>query len=195
MTQSTVAAKPLQLIQTNESIGGCPAGLDSSEQTWENSWVRFPRRQLNAYSRAVLRSDLRAGKRITAGPLRFDVHRFSFSGQGVQMLRIPISYLLKLGLADGIGQVNFPALVKRTGEEMLEHFLNGNTSPEPHSFCPVSQVDGGRVGPAVAVETLMRCLLAQLVVPYTNRRLGLENSGPKIIVCFCPMNWITPTCA
>lgn len=70
--------------------------LDSPEQTWENSWVRFPRRVLNAYAGSVFRSDMRADKPMAASPLRCDADRFACLENGEEMLRIPVSYLLKL---------------------------------------------------------------------------------------------------
>jgi hypothetical protein len=160
--------------------------LDSSEQLWENSWVYFPRSCLNVYADAVFQGDMRADKRVAGSAQRCDVHRFSCWENGHEMLRIPVSYLLKLGLAHVVGQADCPAIVKTTGEEMMGHFLNDNTSPETHSFHPVGSNSGVRLGSAVAEETLMRYLLTQLVVQYANGCFGLEKGGQKVITYFGP---------
>jgi hypothetical protein len=167
-------------------VAALEAYLDSPEQTWENSWVRFPRRVLNAYAGTVFRSDMRADKRMTDSPPRCDADRFACLENGEEMLRIPVSYLLKLALAHIIGQPGVPAIVQSTGEQMMEHFLNDNTSPETHSFHPLGQVDRERVGKAVAVETLLRYLLTQLLVQYANQRFELACSRQKVIVYFGP---------
>jgi hypothetical protein len=52
------------------------------------------------------------------------------------------------------------------GRKQVWGDLNDNTSPETHSFHPLGQVDRERVGKAVAVETLLRYLLTQLLVQY-----------------------------
>jgi len=160
--------------------------LESSDRIWENSWVHFPRICLNAHADAVFRSDLRADKRIADSTLRCDAHRFSYWESGSEMLRLPVSYLLKLGLAHVIGQSDCPAIVRTTGEEMMGHFLSDNTSPETHTFHPVRAGNGVRLGPAVAAETLLRYLLTQLVVQYTNGCFGLGKSGQKVIAYFAP---------
>lgn len=112
--------------------------------------------------------------------------QFACVENGEEMLRIPISYLLKLALAHIIGQPGVPAVAKSTGEQMMDHFLNDNTSPETHSFHPLSPIDGERVGAVVAAETLLRYLPTQLLVQYANRRFELEPSGQKVIVYFGP---------
>jgi hypothetical protein len=148
--------------------------------------VRCPRRVLNGFAGSVFRSDMRADKRVADSPPRCDAERFECLENGEEMLRIPVSYLLKLALAQAIGQPDIPAIVRSTGEEMMTHFLNDNTSPETHSFHPLGQADGDRVGTAAAVETLMRYLLTQLLVQYANQCFELEQSGQKVIVYFGP---------
>ena len=53
---------------------------------------------------------------------------------GSDFLRVPISYLVKLALADMLGSTHVHPLVHRTGIRLLDHFLSDNTSPETHSF-------------------------------------------------------------
>jgi hypothetical protein len=44
--------------------------------------------------------------------------------------------MLKIALADAIGQPVVPAVIKSTGQEMMALILNGFTSPETHFFHP-----------------------------------------------------------
>jgi hypothetical protein len=56
---------------------------------------------------------------------------------GREYLRIPISYLLKLALADAVGEPSVHATVQEIGHSAMNHFLSDNTSPETFSFHPV----------------------------------------------------------
>jgi hypothetical protein len=169
-----------------QKLDALEAYLSAPEEVWENSWVRFPLLILNEFARSVLESDMRADKSKPISPQRCDARRFICSGRGDKILRIPASYMLKIALADAIGQPDLPAIIKSTGRKMMAHFLNDNTSPETHSFHPVRQNKGMRVGSALAVETLMRYLLTQLLVQYANRQFKLESFGQQVIVYFAP---------
>lgn len=171
---------------STKRIAELEAYLNTQEEVWENSWVRFPMRYVNSYAQSVFESDMRADKRKPNSPSRCDAERFICSENGEQMVRIPVSYLLKLSLADAIGQPNVPTLIKSVGRKMMAHFLNDNTSPETHSFHPVTQRNGQRVGTVLAIETLMRYLLSQLLVEYANRRFLLKRSGQRVVVYFAP---------
>jgi len=86
---------------------------------------------------------------------------------GSPWLRVPISYLLKLSLADVLGTTdNLPADARLAGRRVMEHLLNDNTSPRPSRFtsfrCAPS---GGSAGP-VARESAKRFLLMQLLCQY-----------------------------
>ena len=70
---------------------------------WENSWVRFPKRVLNGCARETLRQDLLADKARPSQGQRSDVARFFFTHRGEEWVRVPISYLMKLSLADLLG--------------------------------------------------------------------------------------------
>ncbi len=113
---------------------------DNTSNVWENSWVRFPLKRLSAYARQVLEHDLQADKNNPAAGQRADAARFFFhAADGTVMLRLPISYLIKLALADLIGsQQILPDLIRQTGIRLLGHYLNDNTSPETFSFNVVS---------------------------------------------------------
>ncbi|MGE0087070.1 MAG: hypothetical protein AB7S75_21920 [Desulfococcaceae bacterium] len=162
--------------------------LDSNtEQVWENSWVRFPESLLSAYARQVMDQDLRADKSRPDSPGRSDSEKYFFTAYGKKHIRIPVSYLLKLSLADLIRPDSgiHPAL-RAVGEKLTGHFLNDNTSPETFSFCPVSLNRKNGMGKGIARESLKRYLLTQLLAMYANRKFGLAENGQKVVICFAP---------
>jgi hypothetical protein len=159
------------------------AGPDA---VWENSWVRFPLRRLNKFARHTLERDLLADKSDPAKGLRSDRADFFFSRDGEDWLRIPISYLLKLALADLAGS-GLDAQVRKLAESCLCHFLNDNTSPETFSFYPAPMneaFDGGR---GVARETSQRFLLSQLLLDHANEQFGLLDHGQRAMIYFAPL--------
>jgi hypothetical protein len=160
--------------------------LEQKNDVWENSWVRFPEKCLNTFAREVFASDLLADKASPGAGLRSDAGQFRFIQAGEPMIRIPVSYLLKLALADVIGSV--PLIhprIKQTGEQMMTHFLNDNTSPEIFSFHPVRSGAGSRgIGRTLATETLIRFLFTQLLVQYAETKLRLKDAGQVVRVFF-----------
>jgi hypothetical protein len=160
----------------------------NGENVWENSWVRFSRRSLSPFADKVFRHDLLAIKSNHGSGERSDAHRFILHNRdGEEQLRLPISYLLKLALADVLGsQELLPALVRSTGERLMGHFLNDNTSPETFSFHVVPIRPDAGMGRAIARETSKRFLLTQLLVMYANESFGLRESGQQAMVYFAP---------
>ncbi|HKL00851.1 MAG TPA: hypothetical protein VJ943_11400 [Desulfotignum sp.] len=160
--------------------------LEQKNNVWENSWVRFPEQCLNHYAREVFAADLRADKANPGAGRRSDAGQFRFSKAGETMIRVPVSYLLKLALADVIGSA--PLIhprIKRFGEKMMACFLNDNTSPEIFSFHPVRSGSGSRgIGRTLATETLIRFLFTQLLVQYAEQKLGLLDAGQQVRVYF-----------
>lgn len=129
------------------------------DNVWENSWVRFPRRVLNSYSNNIFNADLKSDKANPASGPRSDASRFTFIKNSEEFLRIPVSYLLKLSLADIVGSGSeIHTLIRITGEQMLAHFSNDNTSPELFSFFPVRAAGSKSMGQELAKETLFRFL-------------------------------------
>lgn len=153
---------------------------------WENSWVRFPMACLCPYARKIFSQDILSDKSLCDGPFRRDAHRFTVTEGGEPHLRIPISYLLKLALADAIGCSDVPPLVRKTGEKIMGHFLNDNTSPETFSFYPVSLARHGRPGDGIARESLKRFLLSQFLTFYGNARFRLGELGQRAMIYFAP---------
>ena len=160
---------------------------DQKEKVWENSWVRFPRSLLSPFANQTLEHDLLQDKAQSSGPRRQDAQNFLFSRNGEELLRTPVSYLLKLALADAIGsEENCHPLVKSTARRILSHFLSDNTSPETFSFHPVSLRPGSQMGKALAGETAVRFLLTQMLTLYANHRFHLMSRGQRAMVYFAP---------
>ena len=183
MKRAASGEAPLRLVKDLERFLG-----DNPDDIWENSWVRLPRRRLSPFAGKVFERDLLADKGRPCLGRRRDTGRFIFRGtDGEEQLRLPISYLLKLSLADMLGsRNNLPPAVKATGERLMGHFLNDNTSPETFSFhvTPLSPKSG--MGRGVARETGKRYLLTQLLVMYANECFGLRESGQEAIAYLAP---------
>ncbi len=159
------------------------AGTDA---VWENSWVRFPLNRLNAFARHTLERDLLADKSDPASGRRQDSADFFFAKDSEDWLRIPISYLLKLALADLAGS-GVDAQVRKLAETCLGHFLNDNTSPETFSFYPAPMNDAFEGGRGIARETSQRFLLSQLLLDHANERFGLLDHGQRAMIYFAPL--------
>ena len=157
------------------------------ECVWENSWVRFPAARLSPLTKRVLDRDLLADKKRPQAGMRGDANKFVSADQGSDLIRVPISYLLKLSLAEVIAsQAELPLAIRHTTFRLMDHFLSDNTSPETVSFYVVPLRVDNSSGKALASETAKRYLLTQLLVMYTNRKFGLEESGQKALLYFSP---------
>ncbi|MCU0555612.1 MAG: hypothetical protein MUF17_12745, partial [Syntrophales bacterium] len=157
------------------------------EKVWENSWIRLPRRTLSPAAEAIFRTDLRADKKRRAAGLRSDAHKFSFVENGEEHVRVPISYLLKLALADVVSdRPDTPPAIRDTGMAFLDHFLCDNTSPETHSFYVRLLHPSGGMGRAVAAETATRFLLTQLLMAWAGGKFRLRESGQRAMVFLSP---------
>lgn len=158
------------------------AGPDA---VWENSWVRFPLHRLNGFARHTLERDLLADKSDPASGRRKDSLDFFFDKDGEEWLRVPISYLLKLSLADLAGSGVHPQ-VRRLAESCLDHFLNDNTSPETFSFYPAPMNATFCDGRGIARETSQRFLLSRLLLDHANEDFGLLEHGQRAMIYFAP---------
>ena len=158
---------------------------EKKNNVWENSWVRFPRRVLNAYSNNIFNADLKSDKTNPTSCLRSDASKFMFTRQGEDFIRVPVSYMLKLALADAVGSgAHIHPLIRTTGERMLAHFSNDNTSPELFSFYPVSRSGSASVGHELAKETSVRFLFTQMLVAYAEEKFLLREYGQQVRVFF-----------
>jgi len=160
---------------------------DNPQRVWENSWVRFPMKVLSSFAREVLECDLLADKKNPQSGTRTDVDRFIFYEYGEKWIRIPVSYLIKLSLADVIGsQKGVPAVIRQTGQRLLDHFSNDNTSPETFSFHVVPLRPDSDMGKSIARETAKRFLLTQLLTLYANTGFKLRANGQQAIIYSAP---------
>lgn len=161
---------------------------DNTSMVWENSWVRFPMGRLSLFARQVFEDDLLADKKNRGAGRRADASRFFCCGaDGRELLRLPVSYLLKLALADLIGsQQILPGIIRDTGVRLLSHYLNDNTSPETFSFNVVPLTPWSGMGAALAEETAIRFLFTQLLVCYANQAFGIAELGQQAMVYFAP---------
>ncbi|MGD8258459.1 MAG: hypothetical protein PVH56_12890, partial [Desulfobacterales bacterium] len=105
---------------------------------------------------------------------------------GQNYLRIPVSYLLKLSLADALGDADCDPLVQKIGERIMKHFLSDNTSPEVFSFYPAPFEDKYHTGVGAAAETAKRFLFCQLLVQYANEKFHLIEHQQEVQIYFSP---------
>ncbi|MCX7981752.1 MAG: hypothetical protein N2572_02430 [Syntrophales bacterium] len=157
------------------------------DNIWENSWVRFPKRKLNSATQVIFHTDLLADKKKHELGLRSDVHKFIFVESGEEHIRVPISYVLKLALADVLNDgFDTPPAIRHAGLELLNHFLCDNTSPETHSFYVMPLHPTSGMGRIVAFEAATRFLLTQLLISWANEKFGLRNKGQRAMVFLSP---------
>ncbi|MCA1794759.1 MAG: hypothetical protein LC660_13000 [Desulfobacteraceae bacterium] len=170
---------------SNKNVLALEQYLEDKNDVWENTWVRFPEQALNRYARHIFNADLKSDKTDPASLQRTDTDRFFFTQNKESFIRIPVSYLLKLAMADLIGSRNkLHPFIRITGEKMMAHFLNDNTSPEITSFHPVRSRESRGIGPQVARETLIRFMLTQLLVQYAEKKFRLLEYGQQVRVFF-----------
>lgn len=161
---------------------------DNPDGVWENSQVRVPLGALSPFARRLFEHDLSADKRSPFEGRRADSERFFVEERGETFARVPVSYLLRLTLADVLGEASAaPAAVERVGRALLDHFLNDNSSPEQISayVAPFARALGN--GAAVARENALRYLLTQLLLAYANDKLALAWNGQEALAYFAPL--------
>ncbi|HZD31124.1 MAG TPA: hypothetical protein VE779_05620 [Candidatus Angelobacter sp.] len=161
--------------------------LNDHTQVWENSWIRFPERRLSLHALNTFLADMKIGERGQLKRHRSDSVKFTFEQAGETWLRIPISYALKLALADLSGtQPHMPESMQREAKRLLRYFSNDNTSPETTSFHVVDSTEQVLIGEAVARESARRFLFSSLLMSWANLRFGLLESGQRALVYHAP---------
>ncbi len=161
--------------------------LNDHGQVWENSWIRFPERRLSPHALNTFLADLKIGERGQLKRHRADSVKFTFEQAGETWLRIPISYALKLALADLSGtQPHMPEKMRLEAKRLLRHFSNDNTSPETTSFHVVGPREQVLIGEALARESARRFLFTSLLMSWANLRFGLLESGQRALVYHAP---------
>ncbi len=161
---------------------------DNTAQIWENSWVRVPLARLNDLALRVLAEDMRAQRSNPRSPPRTDRACFFVRDERLgELLRIPVSYLLKLSLAQALGAAPMlPRAIHRTGQRLMDHFINDNTSPEILSFYVVRGATQLNPGAALARESAKRFLFTELLVQYADAAFALRDTGQRPLVYFSP---------
>ncbi|MGD9948732.1 MAG: hypothetical protein AB7U29_09660 [Desulfobulbus sp.] len=176
---------PHQLAELNGFLD------EEKDCIWENSWVRFPRRLLSGYAASILKQDLLADKADPQGPTRQDIDQFLFTRNDEPWIRIPVSYLLKLSLAEAIGSWHptnetISARLRQIGEELMAHLISDNSSPEITSFSLSQGQHGELPGRETARETSRRFFFLQLLITYANREFRLQQYGQTCRMYMAP---------
>lgn len=157
------------------------------DEVWESSWVRLPADALGPWARRTLEQDLKADKGEPSSRYRTDLDRFLFREQGRTWLRVPVSYLLKLSLAQAAHRdAPGPGLLEEEAARLMDHFLSDNTSPETCSLYLAGGEDQGGLGRATARETALRYLLTRLLADYAGKCFQLDETGQRVSVFFSP---------
>ena len=152
---------------------------------WENSWVRFPRVAAQRHALQVFQADLQVVRteRLDRRTLRRCAGSAS-PRMARPWLRIPISYALKLSLADLVGtQPHMPEAMRAEASRLMRHFLNDNTSPETTSFHIVAAGDEalpGRAGRARGGPALSVYLAADFLGEPSFRPAGKRPARARL---------------
>lgn len=161
---------------------------DNAQQIWENSWVRIDCSMLSSFTETIFQRDILTDKEDPAKGVRSDVSKFLIRLDGHDVIRVPVSYFLKLSLAEVIGTSSprLPRSILQAGLELMGHYLNDNTSPETYSFHIIPLHPRNGMGRAVAKEMAKRYLLTQLLTMYGNERFRLIKGGQQAQVFYSP---------
>ncbi len=158
----------------------------NNTKVWENSWVRLNPERLSTWTKSLLDHDFLADKGKPQLGQRQDLQRFHCNHHDQKMLRIPISYLLKLSLANVLSSSrNLPDAIEKTRKKLLSHLVSDHTSPEVLSFT-IPQAGKKTIGRLAGEETARTLLVCQLLIQYANKAFDLEKSGQKCLIYFAP---------
>ncbi|WP_153305796.1 hypothetical protein [Desulfogranum mediterraneum] len=160
---------------------------EEEQQVWENSWIRIPRDLLGPYAASVLEHDFLADKNQPQAGRRRDLADFLLEQGGVRWLRIPISYLLKISLAEAVGQLEAPcSSLQARARQVMRHFISDNISPEITSFNLSSGTETSLPGEGLAREGSRRFFFIQLLVRYAEQQFRLKEHGQAIHIYSAP---------
>jgi hypothetical protein len=162
---------------------------DNHDAVWENSWVRIPADTLGHLARQTIAGDMLADKADPSKGKRGDFEKFHIVLGNRKYYRMPVSYLLKIALADAVDMGNGLCLssIAKIGASFMNNFLSDNTSPETFSLYVTGHTDGPGPGKEAARENAKRFLLTQLLVTYANKKFSLSSSGQKVAVFYSPL--------
>ena len=183
---TNIARRSLSGEAPHRTLLDLQAFLNDSENVWENSWVRLPVRSLSPHALDTFHRDMRAEARGESRK-RSDFAKFMVSHKGEDWLRAPISYVLKLALADLVGvQPHMPAAMREEAQRLLCHFSNDNTSPETTSFHVLFAAGTAGLGKEVARESARCFLFTSLLMSRANHQFGLLETGQRAMVYHAP---------
>ncbi len=152
---------------------------------WDYSWVSFGENLLCDFAKEIFEHDLLHDRLTPESGSRSDIGSFYRETFGGRHIRVPLSYLLKLALADYIGRHgqknidSLPFLLR-----CLESFSNDNTAPETISFYLESVTPSSR---EIGSEIAARYFLCHLLMEYAGHQFGLKESGQDAGVCGSPL--------
>jgi len=159
---------------------------ENRDNTWENSYVYFKDRYLNNFAKSVIEHDLLSDKSNQQSGKRSDMEKFILHKNGEKYWRFPVSYFLKISLANYIGEDNsLNQPTKNTLKKLLDKFSNDNTSPEVISFYVVDDTEN--FADSLAKENCKRFLFTQLLTIYGNKKFRLDEEGEKVVVYHSPL--------
>lgn len=159
----------------------------NQDGVWENSWVRFSVKKMGKNAKLMFLYDTAADKENPLNGNRSDLNRFLFQQEGEEFLRIPVSYLLKLAMAEALEPLNLAdSPLAGTAVKMMDKFLNDNTSPETSSFYVIASEPGGNTGKSLCSEMAVRYLLCQILLMYANKKFGLQENSQEALIFFSP---------
>ncbi len=158
---------------------------NSQSRIWENSWVRIPIDNLSEDAKTLFSNDLLKDKSNPLSGFREDYDTFFININERVFVRIPVSYLIKIALTDLFQFLDQKS--KSIGESILKNFSNDNTSPETLSLYLIKGINIRDIGVGISEEYLLRYLLTQLAVEYSNIKFALTSSGQKVVVYESPL--------
>lgn len=160
--------------------------LDSCGETWSNSYLRVPLKNVKPTVRALIESDLLADKADPKQGKRPDFAQFFITKNQTDYFRTPVSYLLKLSLNQALADSPLPDGLNHIFQRYQHAFVSDNTSPEVLSFSPVhlqTTPDGTN---ALADETALRLFLCQLLMEFANKSFELNQHAQKAVLYMAP---------
>ncbi len=159
---------------------------ENKENVWENSYVFFDSSTISDYANSIIQYDFLSDKSSPNSSLRKDVSLYIIKKNGKKYYRFPISYFLKVALADFLGNdKNLNTYSKELIKKLLNNFSNDNTSPEITSFYVVK--DSKDFGDLISRENCKRFLFTQLLCLYGNKKFNLKDFGQRVLIYHAPL--------
>jgi len=190
--QSNYLSNILRRAQTGDAAAKKLTDLEEYLNTnqdgiWENSWVRFPVKRMGKNAKSMFLYDIAADKDNPLTGNRTDLNRFLYQHNGGEYIRVPVSYVLKLAMAEALEPLNLSnSPMARTASKMMDKFLNDNTSPETSSFYVIASKPGKNTGESLCTEMAVRYLLCQILLMYANQKFSLQENGQEALIFFSP---------